>query len=614
MEKIISFKNNRLSMIVVIALIVIIAIFRILTLQPNELSWDVFGYYIHLPALFIYGDHGLSDLTWLNKIVEQYNTTGSLYQLSTGPEGNPIFFFLMGMSLFYLPWFLIAHFLAPILGYPTDGFSLPYQYIIATGAVIYTTIGLFYLRKILLHYFNDRISAITLLLLVLGTNYFHFMTMKNLETANILFLMVTLVTWNTIRWHKDYKLINLISIAIFIMLAALSKPSEVLLVLIPLLWGVYNKETLQRKWNTIRKNSVHFIVAISVAILIALPQMLYWFSETGRLLFDSYKNPGVGLDLMAPHIMSVLFSFKKGWLIYTPMMIFALIGLYFLYKRDKPVFVPVIVYSVVSFYIIASWTEWWYGASFSIRPMITLYPVLAIAMGYFLTKISEMGIMLKSLIGAFTILFITLNLFQTWQLWNYILDPYRMTKNYYVAIFGKMKITDIDRQHMAPDLLNSSNARFPGEENYKHRNIGYYDFEDYFLDLKKQINTDSLRGNVLRLDENMNFSPEIRSTMEALTDREYAWVKAKVDMLIPEGYNEELPLLVMTFDRKGGSYYYHSYGIDTVKYKPGTWGTIEAELMTSDVRSRRDRFKVYVWHRGKSPIYIDNMKVDIFEP
>ncbi|NTW26653.1 MAG: hypothetical protein HGA37_18285, partial [Lentimicrobium sp.] len=45
--------RNRFSFVVMLLLIVTIIIIRALTLLDNELSWDVFGYYIHLPAAFI---------------------------------------------------------------------------------------------------------------------------------------------------------------------------------------------------------------------------------------------------------------------------------------------------------------------------------------------------------------------------------------------------------------------------------------------------------------------------------------------------------------------------------------------------------------------------------
>lgn len=594
-------------------LIVCIVALRIITLHDNELSWDVLGYYIHLPALFIYNDHGLNDLGWIYKLLEQYPLTGSLYQISSGPDGNPIFFFLMGMSFFYLPWFALAHLLASFSGYPADGFSLPYQYTMALGVISYTIIGLVYFRKILLRFFSDRIVAVVMIIIVLGTNYYHFMANKNLETANILFLMVTLVTWNTIRWHEEHKLKNLIAIAVFIVLAALSKPSEVLVILVPLFWGVYNRTTLKYKFELIWKYKNQFIIAIASAFILALPQIIYWYSETGSILYDSYKNPGVGLDLTSPHIANILFSFKKGWLIYTPVMIFSIIGFVMLYRKNRGVFVPLLVYSVVAFYIIASWTEWWYGASYSIRPMITLYPLLGISLGYFITSLKYSNVARFS-ISVLIVFFIALNLFQMWQLNNYIIEPYRMTKNYYFAIFGKTKVTEADRNHLAPDLTFNSGAKFSNESAFRHRNMGMYDFEEYGGNYSKQIINYPEKGNVLKMDSSYTFSPDIRSTFRGITSKEYAWIKAKVDVFIPEGYKEELPLLVMTFDRKGGSYNYHSYSIDTNIYKPGTWGEIRVEMMTSNVRSTDDFFKIYMWHRGKAPVYIDNLKADAFEP
>lgn len=607
-------KSNRASFLSIVVLIAVVIVIRIITLIDNELSWDVLGYYIHLPALFIYKDYGLSDLSWIYRLLEQYPLTGSLYQISTGPDGNPVFFFLMGMSVFYLPWFLAGHLLASFSGYPADGFSLPYQYAMAIGAITYTIIGLIYLRKILLDFFNDRITSIVLTIIVLGTNYLHFMTVKNLETANILFMMVTLITWNTIQWHKNQKLFTLVVIAVFIVLTALAKPSEILVGLIPLLWGVYNKETFLAKIRLFGKEWKQLLAAAVAGILVSLPQIIYWYTETGHLLYDSYKNPGVGLDFTNPHIINVLFSFRKGWFIYTPAMIFSVIGFIQLYRRNKPVFGPVLVYSLVAFYLLSSWTEWWYGASYSIRPMITLYPLLAIPLGYFaeavMMKKRIYGLALISLIAGL----IVLNLFQTWQLNNYIIDPYRMTKKYYFAIFGKTKVTEKERQYLAPDLTFNQGAKLTNEADFNRRSIGFYTFEEKDINYQDHYFTDSTGNSCLKMDSTLRFSPEIRNTFRGLTTREYFWVRASADVFLPEGYKDELPLLVLSFDHKGGGYFYNSFAPDTNTFKPGTKGKISVELMSPNVRSSSDFFKIYVWHRGNQPAYIDNIKADVFEP
>jgi len=56
---------------------------------------------------------------------------------------------------------------------------------------------------------------------------------------------------------------------------------------------------------------------------------------SGEFIINPYAagNPGEGLELLQPHILKVLFSFRKGWFIYTPMMIFTVMGFWQMYKN-----------------------------------------------------------------------------------------------------------------------------------------------------------------------------------------------------------------------------------------------------------------------------------------
>jgi hypothetical protein len=606
--------RDKFSLATLMFLFAGIILLRLLTLLPNELSWDVLGYYLHLPAWFIYHDHGLNDIAWIQQLMDQYNFTGTLYQIGRGPTGDPIFFFLMGMSLFYLPWFLIAQLVAPLLSFPADGFSLPYQYILAFGTITYTVIALVYLRKILLTFFRDKLTAVLLIILVAGTNYLHFVTIKNLETANVLFLLVTLVVYNTIQWHQRFKLKNLVVISISIVLAALVKPSEVLVVFIPLFWGIYNKQTFYSKLQLLKSYRKQLMIGTGLAFLLAIPQMIYWYSETGSFIYDSYKNPAVGLDLFAPHILNVLFSFKKGWLLYTPVMWFSIAGLFVLYKRNRAVFVPVVIYAATAFYLLASWTEWWYGASYSIRPMISLYPVLLIAMGYFFVWVWEQRVWIKASVLAFVVFFMLLNLFQTWQFNNYVLDAFGTTKAYYFAVFGKTKISPGTRELLSMQRPFKGDAVFTDPENYTSRMLFENSFESADVSVGLMYSTSSENGKSLRVDGDIHYSPEFKIRYKEITDADHLWIRAKVDILLPEGYRDALPQLALMFDRREGSYHYRSYPVDTSRYKPGTWAAIQVDYLTPFIRSRRDYFKCHVYNQGNTPFLVDNFSVEIFEP
>lgn len=64
---------NKFTLITLIAICSIISIYRINIVRENEISWDVLGYYLYLPATFIHHDPMLNDITWLKQINSEKN-------------------------------------------------------------------------------------------------------------------------------------------------------------------------------------------------------------------------------------------------------------------------------------------------------------------------------------------------------------------------------------------------------------------------------------------------------------------------------------------------------------------------------------------------------------
>jgi len=600
---------GRLSLITLVIICLGLSLYRINRVNEKEIAWDVLGYYLYLPATFIYDDPMLNDISWLEQINDEKHLTGTLYMVSTNDEGEPMYFFLMGMALFYLPFFFLGHLSASILGYPMDGFSLPYQYALVIGGIIYTIIGLIYLRKILRCFFAEGITSLVMIIIVFGTNYIHHLTLKNLETVNVLFMLATIIIWNTIKWHKNQQFKYLLAIGMGIVLMALVKPSEVVIILLPLLWNVYSRESFKQKFSLIIKNRRSILFVIGLSFILVIPQMTYWYLKTGYPIYDSYKNPGVGLDIFSPHITDALFSYRKGWLVYTPVMIFSLIGFYYLYKDNKKIFYSLLVYFLVSFYIIASWSEWWYGAAFSNRPLITVYPVMAITLGYFIFNLSKKSVTAKMAFGIVVLLFIALNQFQWWQLKHYILDPYRMTKEYYWAVFLKTSATEKDKELLLIKRDFSGNNKFIHQDRYDRYILKRMDFEE-----------PEMKGNQIEKDNNFFYRIEKSTTYfeifqrpyKNLTSKDHLWIKAGMDVRFPKDFKGPAPILVLTMERKEGSYGYKAFDIqpDTSTHQ---WKKFRVDYLTPQIRNTSDRFHCYLWMRGKNSVDIDNVKVEMFE-
>jgi len=588
---------------------IVLSTYRVSNINNKEIAWDVLGYYMPLPATFIHNDPMLNSIDWLEKVNAEKELTGTLYMISTNEEGEPMYFFLFGMAMFYLPFFFSGNLFASLLDFPMDGFSAPYQYALVIGSIIYTLIGLIYLRKILQSFFSDKITSIILLITVLSTNYIHHLTLKNLETVNVLFMLICITTWFTIKWHKEQKLKYLILIGTSITLLSMVKPSEILIVFIPLFWNIHSLETAKRKITLIAKYRYHFFITIGICILIASPQIIYWLIKTGTPFYDSYKNPGVGLDIYSPHILDTLFSYRKGWLLYTPVMVFYLLGFPLLLKNNKNIFFAISIYFLSSFYIISSWSEWWYGAGFSNRPLIAVYPVLAISFGYLLTFLQKKGMRVKIGFGIIILMLTFLNQFQWWQMKNYIIDPYRTTKAYYWSSFFNTSIVHEDKKLLLIERNFTGEMNFDNRESYQLIQDSLIAFED-MNSINK--NEDSLSSNHLNVaeDETYILSKEVQYL--TLTANDHLYIVISFDLRYTVSVDSILPYMVFTMNRKEGNYGYYCPEIKVDSLNTN-WKHYSFEYLTPPIRDHEDRLKYYIWKRGEKSFDIDNFHVEIFE-
>lgn len=601
---------KRISLFVLIISIAFISIYRILNIKvEKEITWDILGYYLPLPATFIQDDPLLTDISWLECLNEKKDLTGTLYMVSSNDQGEPMYFFFFGMSIFYLPFFLIGHMFALFSHFPPDGFSQPYQISLVIGAILYTIIGLVFLRKILNKFFADRISAIIILTTVFATNYIHHLTLINLEPVNVLFMLVCIILWYTIKWHEKQKLKYLLAVVSSIALATLVKPSEVIIFIIPLFWNVISIDSAKDKIQLIIKNKKQFIISFIVALLIVSPQILYWYIKTGLPFYDTYKNPGVGLDLTSPHILDVLFSFRKGWLLYTPVMVFYLWGMVYLYKRSKEIFVPSFLYFFISFYIISSWSEWWYGAGFSIRPFITLYPVLALGFGCLLEHIWTKRKVVRRLFILVLVVLSTLNLFQYWQYMEYIIHPHRTTKESYLSVFLKTSINSEQKELFSIERDFTGAMVFKDMEKYSSKIVLSENYEENELS-DSSIEKDS--ANSFYVVDNLNeFAMTTRIKYSELTKKDHAWIRIKYKYR-NQGNNTIPPMLVVTMHRSGKNYGYYTFESQCDSLK-SEWGENEIYYLTPVPRSRNDQLLIYFWNRDKSNFGIDDFTIEVFE-
>lgn len=590
------------SLLTVLLCCTVLLTLRISAPPRKALTWDVFGYYLYLPATFIHHDLALEDHAWLDEVMARYAPSSTFYQLVDGPDGKRVIKYSAGMAVLYAPFFLIAHLSAPVLGYPADGFSPPYQYIIAFGCLLYALLGLFVLRKVLLHFFSDGWAAVLIALIVLGTNYLQLTVWDGtLLTHTPLFLLYALLLWATIRWHERPRVRTALLLGAMAGLITLVRPSEGVCLLIPLLWLPTGPDGWERKWGLLRTHFGQVAVAALAFVVAASPQMIYWHAVTGDWIFYSYVNPGEGFDFFPPHITSFLFSFRKGWLLYTPLMVLALVGIPMLWRKRREAFWAVLLFLLADLWVVSAWSCWWYaGGSFSSRSLVPAYTLLAIPLGVCLQAIFRRKAL--RLPAGFTIgLLVLLNLFQTWQWKQGILPKDRITKAYYGAIFGRMHLPAGADTLLMVERSASSEEHFTDEARYTEHDLCHYTFDD-------------------KPDSTFQFTPEVPWTpgpdvaFSELTQKDHAWLRASARLWVGDNLpSVPPPVMVMAFHHNGETYQYRTGEWNILPGTRNTWVPMTMDYLTPEVRSTKDNLKVYVWNEHDGPWRVDDLKVEVWE-
>ncbi|MEM0999554.1 MAG: hypothetical protein AAGN35_21025 [Bacteroidota bacterium] len=424
--------------VVWVSALVMIAVFFLSQrwIKSKVIDADVVSYYSYLPAVFVHQDitmsYSLGDEFYADKV------WGVIWKDGFGPVQK----YTMGMAIMYLPWFLAGHATAYLVGAPPDGYSLPYRFFLQISAVGFLFLGFFFLRKVLLTYFSDRITAAVLVILLLGTNMFYY-TMGQAAMPHVpLFALISVWLWLIIRFYSNPIWKWALWLGLIGSLVTLIRPNHLLLWLLPLLYGVYSGATLRKRVQFIAQHFGKYLSWALIGFLLVLPQLLYWHHLTDRWIYYSYGDEGFFFN--NPQVGRVLFSFRNGWLIYSPIMVLGVVGLGAMWLRLREWALPVTLSFTLGFYVIASWWCWWYGGSFGQRVLIDFYPLLAIGIGIVLTGIDrwvrQRGVR-RIVLGAAAFL-LALNLFQTLQYTRFVIHYDAMTAEAYWASFGRLHVPE----------------------------------------------------------------------------------------------------------------------------------------------------------------------------
>ena len=592
------------------------------------LTGDAAGYYQYLPATCIHSE--IKDPRKSAFLQGQYYAEGPVKiknDLPPHPNGNYIaedrmvIKYTTGLAIMQAPFFLMGHFTAVISGAARDGYSYPYRWWVSLSKLFYALLGLWLLGKALRAMFDEMVVAITLLLVGLATQLFFFSTIHQTMAHPYLFGLYGALIWASQRWYSVEKdgrrsMLFALGIGLFAGLITLIRPTEIICLFIPLGYGlgsVKRLSILKQKWKEV-------LAAIAVFALCGLPQLLYWKYVAGEWLYYSYGDES--FDFLNPQIWNGLFSYKNGWLVYSPVMIFALLGIFFLLvKKGKKEtksppsawLIPVISIIPIHVYITYSWWCWNYINGFGSRPMVQAAALLSIPLAVFVWKMMKgrFGKLLLALAGSLLIL---LNLFQSWQFQQGILFSEDANRAYYWEILASSKL---ERKDL---LAFDTNTFHPDPEDFSmDRQLLFHRFEDSLN--VHFVKSPVFEGNFsYRLDAGHqygNYTGAIVAEEAGLSEGD--WLKISVMAWQKPGFRPtyEMAKLVVSVNRADSLVQAQSIRInnkiggppwDLWGSKAGQWDEVFFLFRLNNLQPK-DVVKVYCWNPYPHPVFLDNLEV-----
>jgi hypothetical protein len=361
---------------------------------------DGVGYYAYIRAALI-ERHLNFEKDWQHGnqsfVMGRVGADGSVHSTEYTETGHIANVWAIGASLLWAPFLVVTHagvLLSDRLGahIAADGFSAPYLITMACATAIYGFLGLWFSFSLARKYFDERWAFLATLGIWWASSLPVYMYFNPSWSHAHSAFAVALFLWYWDRTRGER------TVAQWIILGLLSGlivdvyyPNGVVLV-VPLLEGIgrywQDWNSPETRGSTILRLFVRHLIYISVFIVALLPTLI-----SRQIIFGSPLRTGYPSAQAwawgSPPLWNVLFSSDHGMLSWTPILIFALIGLV-LFRRVDSQFANYLILAFLAYYAVVCLHPDWDGvSSFGNRFFVSLTPLFILGLAAFFASIAR---------------------------------------------------------------------------------------------------------------------------------------------------------------------------------------------------------------------------------
>lgn len=473
-------------------------------------------------------------------------------------------------------------------------------------------IGIYFSRKLLLLFFNGITVAVSLVLLIFGTNLLYIAVFDTQWEVLILFSLYILNLYLVARWHETGKQILLLGLGLVTASIILVQPTGYLSIFIFLLWGFSDRKSFSAKVKFFKERSRQFYGYFLITVLAVFLPILIFHLVPGELQFLYDYTPGI-FKFGSRYVYDYLFGIEHGLFIYSPSLILVIIGFYFLADKRPGIYLTFFIFAFLDLMVETCWSKLYQAQVFGQIAFIPLYPVLLFPLASFIEKIVS-GKILTRMISGFVILFLLLlSLFQTWQFDQGILLSSGMTTSYYKAVFARTSIPD---EVLQPPSDWAADQKILLNNISKSRviNLAFHDFENPRKYPAEKLTTKvKLHGRYsLVMDSLHQYSPGLVEKYSDFSERKPFIIRFSSFVYFSEMKDAEKIDFVVSSVHKDTLYNYQFINLSAIRHlRRNHWNYVEMFYMPGSFPLPDDLLRANVVYRGHSEIYLDDVNVDL---
>ncbi len=411
-------------------------LFLTLPLVNPWVRGDGVGYYAYVRSLLV--EHKLdfqNDWRAANQsfTMGRILDDGEIAQTQYTPTGHLDNHFAVGPSMLWAPFLVPVHFVMRALqssGVPVraDGFSRPYIVAMALATALYGFLGLWLSFLLACRYVEPRWALLATLSFWFASSlpvYMYFNPSWS-HAHSVFVVALFLWYWNRTRPERTAQQWAILGLISGLMLDVYY--ANIALLLVPLLesLGLYWRawRTTTHNWHQTRRLLIANLLCFAATLIAFSPTLI-----TRQIIYGHPLELGYGgmtpWNLCSPYCGSVLFSSDHGLLVWTPIVIPALLGLALFLKRGDCMAQYLIAACFGFYYVIA--ISPWNGSAFGNRRFLSLTPVFILGLAFTfsefarVTNASRLGLVLARSVAAALIVWNLAFIFQ----WGTHLVPAR---------------------------------------------------------------------------------------------------------------------------------------------------------------------------------------------